>query len=52
MCSAGNGATADLLKSFLGYMATDGQASFESLGAAPLPASVQTKVVDAIKDLT
>ena len=51
VCSGGNHASANLLKSFLGYAATDGQASFENVGAAPLPASVQTRVVDAIKGL-
>ncbi|WP_328841346.1 phosphate ABC transporter substrate-binding protein PstS [Nakamurella leprariae] len=49
VCSAGNGDNVDLLKSFLGYMATDGQASMEELGAAPLPAELQTRVVESIQ---
>ncbi len=52
VCTGGNGATADLLKSFLGYAATEGQAGFESLGAAPLPASIQSRVLEAIKGLS
>ena len=52
VCSAGNKADiAPLLKSFLGYAATDGQASLVKLGAAPLPAEIQTKVVEAVKAL-
>ena len=52
VCSAGNGAKAALLKSFLGYTATDGQSSLVSLGAAPLPTEIQAKVVAAIKALS
>lgn len=52
VCSSGNGDTADLLKSFLGYAATDGQASLVELGSAPLPAPVQQKVVAAIQALS
>ncbi|GGM15618.1 phosphate-binding protein PstS [Nakamurella endophytica] len=52
VCSAGNGDKAALLQSFLGYAATDGQQSLADLGAAPLPASIQTKVVDAVKALS
>ncbi len=52
VCSAGNGATAALLKSFLGYTATDGQTTLTSLGSAPLPAEIQTKVVAAAKALS
>ena len=37
VCSAGNGDKAALLKSFLGYTATDGQGSLVDVGAAPLP---------------
>ncbi len=50
VCSAGNpSATATVLKSFLGYTATDGQVTLNSLGSAPLPAAIQTKVVAAAK---
>ncbi|MDQ2847398.1 MAG: phosphate ABC transporter substrate-binding protein PstS [Actinomycetota bacterium] len=52
VCSAGNGDKAALLKSFLGYAATDGQTTAVSNGAAPLPAAIQTKVIDAIKGLS
>ena len=52
VCSAGNGSKAALLKSFLGYTATDGQTALVSLGAAPLPAEIQTKVISAVKALT
>ena len=52
VCSAGNGDKADLLKSFLGYAATDGQADLVSLGSAPLPAEIQTKVIAAVKGLS
>ena len=52
VCSTGNKAdVAPLIKSFLGYAATDGQASLVKLGAAPLPAEIQTKVVEAVKAL-
>lgn len=52
VCSAGNGDKAALLKSFLGYAATDGQATAVGNGAAPLPTAIQTKVIDAIKGLS
>jgi phosphate transport system substrate-binding protein len=51
VCSAGNGDKADLLKSFLGYTSTDGQGSLEGVGAAPLPAEIQTKVVAAVQKI-
>jgi phosphate transport system substrate-binding protein len=51
VCTGGNGDATDLLRSFLGYAATDGQATFVDLGAAPLPTDIQTKVVDAVKAL-
>ncbi|MET3804504.1 phosphate transport system substrate-binding protein [Nakamurella sp. UYEF19] len=51
VCSAGNGDKAALLKSFLGYTATDGQTSLATIGAAPLPAEIQAKVVEAVKTL-
>ena len=38
VCSAGDAADiGPLLKSFLGHTATDGQATLDTLGAAPLP---------------
>lgn len=52
VCSGGNGDKAALLKSFLGYAATDGQTTAIANGAAPLPAAVQTKVIEAIKGLS
>ena len=53
VCSAGNtGGTAPLLKSFLGYTSTDGQASLEQLGAAPLPASIQTQVIASVQTIS
>ena len=52
VCSAGNAGKAALLKSFLGYTATDGQTALVGLGAAPLPAAIQSKVVDAVKALS
>ncbi len=52
VCSAGNGATGALLKSFLGYTATDGQTTLTTLGSAPLPAEIQTKVIAAAKSLS
>ena len=52
VCAAGNGDKAALLKSFLGYTATDGQTSLTTIGAAPLPAEIQTKVVEAVKALS
>lgn len=48
VCSGGNGAKAELLRSFLGYAATSGQALFADLGAAPLPESIRTEVVAAV----
>lgn len=51
VCSANNGDKAALLKSFLGYAATDGQKTLTSVGAAPLPAEIQTKVIEALKGL-
>ena len=50
--AAANGDKAAALKSFLGYTATDGQAATNALGAAPLPAAIQTKVVAAISGLS
>lgn len=52
VCSAGNADTAALLKSFLGWAATDGQATLVSIGSAPLPAEIDAKVLDAIKALS
>jgi phosphate transport system substrate-binding protein len=52
VCSAGNGDKAALLKSFLGWAATDGQAALVSIGSAPLPAEIDAKVLDAIKALS
>jgi phosphate transport system substrate-binding protein len=52
VCSAGNGDKAALLKSFLGWAATDGQANLVSIGSAPLPAEIDAKVIDAIKALS
>ena len=52
VCSAGNGAKGALLKSFLGYTATDGQTTLTTLGSAPLPTEIQTKVVAAAKALS
>ena len=52
LCAAGNGDKAELLKSFLGYTATDGQGSLVGVGAAPLPAEIQTKVIAAVKELS
>lgn len=51
VCSAGNGDKAALLKSFLGYVATDGQQDLVSIGSAPLPAAIGTRVLDAVKAL-
>lgn len=51
VCSTGNGDKAELVKSFMGYAATDGQAKMTELGAAPLPADLQAKVIEAIKTL-
>jgi phosphate transport system substrate-binding protein len=53
VCSAGNAADiGPLLKSFLGYTATDGQATLDTLGAAPLPASIQTKVIASVETIS
>jgi len=52
VCSAGNGDKAALLKSFLGYTSTDGQGTLDSVGAAPLPAEIQAKVIKAVQDLS
>ena len=52
VCSAGNGDKAALLKSFLGYTATDGQGTLDSVGAAPLPAEIQAKVIEAVQGLS
>jgi len=53
VCSAGNtGDTGPLLKSFLGYTSTDGQASLNELGAAPLPASIQTQVIASVQTIS
>ncbi|GAA2018107.1 phosphate ABC transporter substrate-binding protein PstS [Nakamurella flavida] len=52
VCSAGNGDNAAILKSFLGYTATDGQAVLTDLGAAPLPSEIQTQVVEAVSSLS
>ncbi len=48
VCSAGNADLGPLLKSFLGYTATDGQTTLADLGAAPLPAEIQAKVIDSV----
>ena len=52
VCSAGNGDLGDLLKAFLGYTATDGQATLQELGAAPLPAEIQTKVIASVSTIS
>jgi phosphate transport system substrate-binding protein len=53
VCSAGNAAdSGPLLKSFLGYTSTDGQATLDELGAAPLPAEIQTKVIAAVQSIS
>ena len=53
VCSAGNAADiGPLLKSFLGYTSTDGQASLAQLGAAPLPAEIQTKVIASVQTIS
>ncbi|MTD16120.1 phosphate ABC transporter substrate-binding protein PstS [Nakamurella sp. YIM 132087] len=51
VCSANNGDKAELVKSFLGWTATDGQTELDSLGAAPLPADIQAQVVESIKSI-
>jgi len=53
VCSAGNtGDLGPLLKSFLGYTSTDGQTTLEDLGAAPLPAEIQTKVIASVSTIS
>jgi len=53
VCSAGNAADiGPLLKSFLGYTSTDGQATLDTLGAAPLPAEIQTKVIASVQSIS
>ncbi len=52
VCSAGNADLGPLLKSFLGYTATDGQTSLADLGAAPLPAEIQTKVIASVSSIS
>ena len=53
VCSAGNAADiGPLLKSFLGYTSTDGQATLDELGAAPLPAEIQTKVIASVQSIS
>lgn len=52
VCTGGNGDVAPLLKSFLGYAATDGQALFADLGAAPLPESIRARVEATVKTLS
>ena len=52
VCSTGNkAATLPLLKAFLTYAVTTGQASADSLGYGPLPTSVATRVQAAITAL-
>ena len=51
VCSAGNAALGPLLKSFLGYTSTDGQATLAELGAAPLPAEIQAKVIASVSTI-
>lgn len=51
VCTGGNGAIGPLLKSFLGYAVTDGQALFADLGAAPLPESIRARVETTVKAL-
>lgn len=52
VCSAGNkAAILPLLKAFLTYAAGTGQASADSLGYAPLPTSVATRVQTVITSL-
>ena len=53
VCSAGNtGDIGPLLKSVLGYTSTDGQASLDELGAAPLPAEIQTQVIASVQTIS
>ena len=53
VCSAGNATDiAPTLKSFLGYTATDGQATLSDLGAAPLPASIQKQVIASVSSIS
>lgn len=44
ICTGGNGDNTALLRSFLGYAATEGQGLFADLGAAPLPESIRARV--------
>ncbi len=52
VCSAGNKDLGPLLQSFLGYTSTDGQTTLADLGAAPLPAALQTKVIASVKTIS
>ncbi len=52
VCSAGNGDLGALLKSFLGYTSTDGQTTLGDLGAAPLPAEIQSKVIASVSSIS
>ncbi len=52
VCSAGNGSKAALLKSFMGYTATDGQTALVKIGSAPLPVAIQDKVIAAAKAIS
>ncbi len=52
VCSAGNANLGPLLKSFLGYTSTDGQTSLSDLGAAPLPAEIQAKVIASVSTIS
>jgi len=52
LCSGGNADKAALLKSFLGYTATDGQAALVALGAAPLPPEIAARVIAAVTALS
>jgi phosphate transport system substrate-binding protein len=52
VCSTGNDlAKLALLKAFLAYDATTGQAAAEGLGFAPLPPAIASKVTTAIAAL-
>lgn len=52
VCSSGNGDKGALLKSFLGYTATDGQTALVKIGSAPLPTEIQDKVIAAVKAIS
>lgn len=52
VCTGGNGDTAPLLRSFLGYAATDGQQLFADLGAAPLPESIRAQVEATVASIS